>query len=246
MTSAVTEKGSNAVGRLRITELARAGGLSVQQIRNYVELGLLPPAERAANGYRIFTAAHAEALRTARTLMAGYGWQTALTVLRAVHAGDLPTALATVDRSHAALAEERTQVAAMLEAFDGELPPRLRVQRPLHIGDAAAAAGVRPSTLRLWERRGLLSPGRERGTSYRVYDQTQLIRARIITMLRRSRYSVAAVHEVMAAMIAGDPARTRTALTARQCELDQASLHRLRATAALHNYLESNPLGSTA
>jgi DNA-binding transcriptional MerR regulator len=238
MASAVTAKVSNGGARLRITELARTGGLSVQQIRNYVALGLLPPAERAANGYRVFTTVHAEALTTARTLIAGYGWQTALAVLRAVHEGDLPTALAAVDRSHAALDQERTRVAEMLEAFDGELPQRLRIHHPLRIGDAAAAAGVRPSTLRLWERRGLLSPSRERGTGYRVYDQTQLIRARVVTMLRRSRYSVAAAREVVAAMTAGDPARTRTALTARQRELDQASLRRMRATAALQRYLK--------
>jgi DNA-binding transcriptional MerR regulator len=223
---------------LRITDLARNTGLSVQQIRNYVALGLLPPVGRAPNGYRVFTTWHAEALTAARILIAGYGWQTALAVLRAVHNDDLPTALAVVDHSHATLDHERIQVAAMLEALDGELPERLRIHRPLRVGDAAAAVGVRPSTLRVWERRGLLSPGRERSTGYRSYDQTQLTRARVVTMLRRSRYSVAAVREVMAAMVAGDPARTRTALASRQRELDRASVQRVRATAALYRYLE--------
>lgn len=238
MSTRMAAKVSTGGERLRITDLSRANGLSVQQIRNYVELGLLPPVERRPNGYRVFTTGHAEALTTARTLIAGYGWQTAQTVLRAVHHNDVPAALAVVDHSHAALDHERIQVAAMLEALGGELPPRLRIHRPLHIGDAAAAVGVRPSALRVWERRGLLSPGRDRATGYRVYDQTQLTRARVITMLRRSRYSVAAVHEVMAAMVAGDPARTRTALTSRQRDLDRASVLRVRATAALYRYLE--------
>jgi DNA-binding transcriptional MerR regulator len=224
--------------RFRITELARDAGLSIQQIRNYVTLGLLPPAERAPNGYRIFTARHAEALTTARTVIAGHGWQTAVTMLRAVHDDDPTTALAEVDRGHAELDRERTQVAAMLEALDGELPQRLRVHHPLRVGDAAAAVGVRPSTLRLWEQHGLLTPDRERGTLYRRYDQGQVIRARIITMLRRSGYPLPAVREVVSAMQAGDPARTRTALTSRQRELNEASVRRARATAALYLYIE--------
>lgn len=230
-------KPSNGGQRFRLAGLARATGLSAQQIRNYVDLGLLPPVERAANGYRIFTSRHAEALIAARTLIAGYGWQTALAVLRAVHHDDPATALALVDHSHAQLDQERVEVQTMLDAFAGELPERLRIHHPLRIGDAAAAVGVRPSALRLWERSGLLSPGRERGTGYRSYDQTQLIRARVIVMLRRSRYSLTAVHDVLAAMIAGDPARTRTALASRQQELNRASIHRTRATAALYQYL---------
>lgn len=239
MTSDSPTKASSGDARLRLTDLARSAGMSVQQVRNYVELGLLPPVERGANGYRVFTARHATALAVARTLIGGYGWQTALTVLSAVHRGDRAAALAAVDQSHARLHSERAQVRTVLEALDGELPRHLRTQRPLRIGDAAAAAGVRPSALRLWERLGLLSPGRERGTGYRVYDQTQLTRARVIVMLRQSRYSLPAVAEVMAAMRAGDPARTRTALASRQRELDDTSVRRARATAALYGYLET-------
>jgi DNA-binding transcriptional MerR regulator len=235
-------KVSNGGEGLRLTELARTAGLSVQQIRNYVALGFLPPVERAPNGYRVFTTCHADALAVARTLIAGYGWQTALTVMRSVHSGDPIPALAVVDRSHAELDRERTQVKATLEAFDGELPERYRVRRPMNIGDAAAAVGARPSALRVWERQGLLSPGRDRATGYRSYDQAQLTRARVIAMLRRSRYSLRAIREVMDAMIAGDPARTRAALASREQELDRASLRRVRATAALYGYLERSGL----
>ncbi|GAA0923214.1 MerR family transcriptional regulator [Virgisporangium aurantiacum] len=235
--AARAEKASNAGPR--ITDLARAAGLSVQQIRNYVTLGVLPPADRAPNGYRIFTARHGDALATARVLIGGHGWQTAVAILSTVHHdGDPAGALAHVDRSHAELDRERVHVRSMLRALDGDLPERFRVDRPLHIADAAAAAGARPSALRLWERRGLLAPARDRATGYRTYDQTQLTRARLIVLLRRAGYPVAAVGEVIAAMVAGDPARTRTALTFRLRELGEASIRRTRATAALFMYLE--------
>ncbi|GAA0904458.1 MerR family transcriptional regulator [Virgisporangium ochraceum] len=238
-------KPSTGGTRIRITELARSAGLSVQQIRNYVTLGMLPPADRAPNGYRVFTTRHGDALATARTLIAGHGWPAAVEMLSAVHRGDPATALSLVDRSHGELDRERVHVRSVLDALDGDLPERFRIHRPLRIADAAAAIGARASALRVWERRGLLAPGRERVTGYRLYDQRQLTMARVVVLLRRSGYSLDAVGEVMAAMVAGDPARTRTALASRQRDLDRASVERARGTAALYRYLEtSGALGS--
>lgn len=234
-----TAKASIGGDRIRITELARSAGLSVQQIRNYVDLGVLPPAARSANGYRVFTARHGAALATARALIAGHGWPVAVAMLRAVHDDDPDTALALVDRSHGELDRERVHVRSMLEALDGDLPARLRINRPVRIADAAAAIGARPSALRLWERRGLLSPGRDRATGYRMYDQAQLMRAAVVALLRRHGYPLAAVREVMAAMVAGDPARTRDALASRQRDLNRASAARARGTAALYGYMQS-------
>ncbi|MEK8105925.1 MerR family DNA-binding transcriptional regulator [Micromonospora sp. M12] len=57
--------------RLRAVDLAATVGISVQQVRNYVELGVLPPTRRTASGYRIFTTEHARALGVARRLAEG-------------------------------------------------------------------------------------------------------------------------------------------------------------------------------
>src|SRR5262245_49875916 len=103
--------------RWRITELAELGDVTEQQVRNYLDAGLLPPAGRAANNYRILTGQHADALRTARALASGHGWPAARTILAAVHRGDLPAALAAVDEGHAVLARERATIAAATRAF---------------------------------------------------------------------------------------------------------------------------------
>lgn len=60
--------------RLRAVDLAAGAGISVQQVRNYVDLGVLPPVRRTDSGYRIFTAEHARALAVARRMAEGYGW----------------------------------------------------------------------------------------------------------------------------------------------------------------------------
>ena len=59
---------------LRTVDLARAVGVSVQQVRNYEAQGLLPEVARSGSGYRLYTERHLAALKTARALVGGYGW----------------------------------------------------------------------------------------------------------------------------------------------------------------------------
>jgi hypothetical protein len=61
--------------RWRLVEPARLARVSAQQVRNYLDMGVLPPVERTANGYRAFTTHHADALITTRALAAGHGWR---------------------------------------------------------------------------------------------------------------------------------------------------------------------------
>ncbi|MBL9104092.1 MAG: helix-turn-helix domain-containing protein [Myxococcales bacterium] len=42
--------------------LAEATGVGAETIRYYEQIGLLPPPERTANGYRVYTPAHAQRL----------------------------------------------------------------------------------------------------------------------------------------------------------------------------------------
>ncbi|CAM5506773.1 hypothetical protein STENM327S_09226 [Streptomyces tendae] len=109
---------SNGERRPRTVDLARAAGLSTQQVRNYEDAGVLPPAGRTDAGYRIFGERHRDALLTYRALRPGYGAVTATRVMRAVHDGDAAAALALVDAAHAALHEERMSLRAAGEALE--------------------------------------------------------------------------------------------------------------------------------
>ncbi len=47
---------------MRIGQLARLIGIDTQTIRFYEQQGLLPPPDRQANGYRVYTEKHGERL----------------------------------------------------------------------------------------------------------------------------------------------------------------------------------------
>ena len=188
---------SDPMPTLRPVDLARLAGLSTQQTRNYEAAGILPPAARTASGYRTFSDVHRRALLTYRTLLQGYGHDTAHRVMPAAHTQNVPEALALVDAAHAALHEQRRSLRAASEALEtiatqepsaarrpGQAPvssrPRwgnrraghddLRAQGDLRIGEVSGLLGVRTSALRVWEAAGLLAPARERGTEYRHFS----------------------------------------------------------------------------
>ncbi|EFD67551.1 MerR family transcriptional regulator [Streptomyces lividans TK24] len=237
---------SNRERRLRTVDLARAVGLSTQQVRNYEDAGVLPPAGRTDAGYRVFGERHRDALLTYRALQPGYGAVTATRVMRAVHAGDVAGALALVDAAHAALHEERVALRAAgeaLEALSGRdaAPPPRSGDGPhgLRIGEVAALVGVRTSALRVWEAAGLLVPGREHGTGYRVYGPADVRDARVVRTLRRSHHLFEQIRPVLEDLRrAGSGAALRAAVEAHGRALTVRTRSMLAGAAALHAYLE--------
>lgn len=229
--------------RLRAVDLAREAGISTQQVRNYVETGILPPVQRTDSGYRVFTTAHAEALKAGRALAVGHGWPTTGAIMRAVHGGDLETALAVLDESHAELHRERTELAEVIRALDTlithETEPPDRDRGGMRIGEVADAIGVQTPVLRLWETRGLLRPMREKVTGYRLYSASEARLAQIVALLRRGHHPFSTIESVLAELrTTGSPERVRAELAGRERELHLRSRSRLKGSAALHAYLQ--------
>ncbi|MFE7131076.1 TioE family transcriptional regulator [Streptomyces sp. NPDC057638] len=68
----------------------------------------------------------------------------------------------------------------------------------LFIGPLAARLGIRPATLRAWERAGLVRPRRDPGTGYRVYDEADVRDARMAHQLRRGGYPLERIAPLIA------------------------------------------------
>ncbi len=230
--------------RLRPVDLARAAGISTQQVRNHADEGILPPTPRTPSGYRIFTDSHRRALLTFRALSTGFGSATARQIMAAVHADDLPEALNLIDAAHHALHEQRTALhttGQALEAVAEQTPPAPATPNSdLRIGELAAHLGVRTSTLRVWEDAGLLNPSREHPTGYRIYAPADVREARMVHLLRQVRYPLPDIPPVMAQLRrSGDSQALHTALAQRGSELTQRSRAMLTAAAHLDDYARS-------
>ncbi|MEW9549127.1 TioE family transcriptional regulator [Nonomuraea sp. NPDC050783] len=184
--------------RLRPVDLARPHGLSTQAVRNYEEAGILPPAGRTPAGYRAYTPRHAQALRTFLALVPAHGHPTATAIMRSVNAGAVEDALRLIDESHAQLLDDRRTLEAVERALTDLSPPPDGSSAPgdgyggadggAFIGPLARRLGLRPATLRKWERAGLVRPRRDPRTGYRVYTAADVRDARLTHQLRRGGY----------------------------------------------------------
>lgn len=185
--------------RLRPVDLAREHGLSTQAVRNYEEAGILPEADRTEHGYRTYAALHAQALRAFLALAPGHGHQTAAAVMQAVNQGAPEDALRLIDESHARLLDDRRTLRAV-EAALGDLVPEPQEapeRGETFVGPLARRLGIRPATLRTWERAGLLRPRRDPRTGYRVYRAADVRDARLVHQLRRGGHLLAQIAPVL-------------------------------------------------
>jgi len=227
---------------LRTKDLAQAIHISVQQVRNYEASGFIPAVERSPSGYRRYTQQHLAALKTARHLIAGYGSQRAHQIMQAVHQGRLSDALALINERHAELDRTRLQLEQTLAALSvlaAQLPSEThpRFSQRLRIGTAARLVGVRVSALRFWEQQGLLQPIRENGSKYRLYDEQQLRRLRIVALLRQANYDFAVIRTALDELEAGQPQRAVAAVEERRSKLTSMSWRCLEAMAAFYAYI---------
>ncbi|WP_406096584.1 TioE family transcriptional regulator [Streptomyces sp. NBC_01013] len=196
--------------RLRPVDLARGHGLSTQAVRNYEAAGILPAAARTAHGYRTYTSLHAGALGAFLALVPGHGHPTATAVMQAVNRSAADEAFRLIDESHAQLLDDRRTLQAVekalrdldpAEAADlGPVSPTAPAPRPgrTFIGPLAERLGLRPATLRAWERAGLVRPHRDPQTGYRVYDDADVRDARLAHQLRRGGYRLEQIAPLIA------------------------------------------------
>ncbi len=231
-------RGSDAA--LRPVDLARAAGISTQQVRNYEAAGVLPPAPRTESGYRRYARSHLAALLTYRALAPGFGADTAAAIMRAVHADDEAGALRLVDAAHAGLHERRLatdSAGAAAAAAAGTADGIVDSRRALRIGELAARLGVRASALRVWEAAGLLTPARDAG-GHRGYEAEHVRQARVIAMLRQGRYGFEQIRPVLEGLRGtGSTDALLAALADRRATHDRQSRAMLHGGALLGEYL---------
>ncbi|MGE7388909.1 TioE family transcriptional regulator [Streptomyces sp. NPDC004126] len=227
-------------GHLRPIDLARAHGLSTQAVRNYEEAGILPAAARTAGGYRAYTPLHAGALRAFLALLPGHGHRTATAVMRAVNEGAVDDAFRLIDESHAQLLDDRRTLRAVEDALRDLAPSPPPEPGGTFIGPLAAKLGIRPATLRKWEKAGLVRPHRDPGTGYRVYDAAAVRDARMTHQLRRGGYLLEQITPLITQVrAAGGPEPLEAALHGWHARLSTRARALLSGAAELDAYLRA-------
>lgn len=222
---------------LRTADVARRAGCSVQLVRNLERDRVLESPARTPSGYRAWTESHAVAAATYVVLAAGVGAAEAKKFVRIARAGTEGDVLALLDMAHARLHIERRDVELARDAVAAISAEPLDDVRPddaMTISELAAALAVPTSTLRFWERQGLLTPARTVRGRARIYAPADVRDARIVHQLRLAGYRIPPLRALMPAL--RQHARTSditAALQARDAHINSRSRALLQAASGL-------------
>ncbi|NLF50975.1 MAG: MerR family transcriptional regulator [Leptolinea sp.] len=213
------EKSSYFNQFLKTSDLARAVGIHENTVRRYVNWGLLPPVDRAPNGYRRFTRRHLDCLRLDRLIMEG-GYpgrsihQSGQQIIQCAVKDDWGGAIEQAYRHLANVKAEQASANAAIDLLErwAQGGGTDTTDRFLRIGETARLLGVSQDVLRNWERNGLLEVPRMQKNTYRQYGSHEIGRLRVIRMLVNAGYSLMAILRMLLQLDRGDARNLRYAL----------------------------------
>lgn len=221
--------------------LGAFAGYSTQQVRDLERLGVIPRAERGANGYRRYRDEHLVALRAYRALAASVGPVPARRLMPALITAPVEEAAEAIDGLHVAIATDRDRVREALRGLEAVLADPTVVfeaRDAMTIGELAGALGVRTSALRHWEEEGLIGPDRTTAGRARRYGGRAIMEARIVAALRSGGYPLPAIASVLDGLGSDGPTdELRELLNRRLSDITRRSVALLDAAAHLHALL---------
>lgn len=241
------DRAGEATPPMNTAAAAAASGYSAQQVRDLEALGVIPAAARSRNGYRQFSAAHVRALRAYRDLAHAVGPVEARRAMREIRLQPPDQGTALICGFHARLNDEREQALAArfaLESIRAEATTDAEHVEgdSMTITELSQALGVRASTLRFWEKVGLVAPERvttPAGTARR-YTLAAIREARISAALRAGGYRIPDVQKAITAIHdLNEVSHSMAALDTRLDAIAQRALVLLRAGTLLAGIIES-------
>lgn len=183
---------------LRTLDLARAAQIHPNTVRLYEAWGYLPPVERGANGYRLYTLAHLEQVKLVRLVLRST-WlgdkigKTGVALIFRSAAGDFDSALQLARELQDLIQQEVDHAEDALKVVEQWVAyqPSADDVPTLKIGEVVRLLNVTQDMLRNWERNGLIEVPRV--GRLRVYGKTELDRLRVIRALRSARYGTMSI-----------------------------------------------------
>ncbi|MCR8842420.1 MerR family DNA-binding transcriptional regulator [Paenibacillus sp. SC116] len=181
---------------MRPKKLASKFIISPSTIRNYETKGLIPAAERSANGYRVYTNLHEAYLACIQAMAPAFGMEITTEVLNLLQQEKPYEALWVVRQQEVALYEEKARLKALIvdiRMYTKENQTRIN-EKCLTINEVSEVTQVPKSAIRYWEQAGYVTADRDPTNRYRVYSGSHLFKIRLLQLLQNSVYSEDTVH----------------------------------------------------
>ncbi|MGO4549129.1 MerR family transcriptional regulator [Paenibacillus sp. 2TAB23] len=222
-------------------EIAKKLNISTSALRHYEAWGLVPYVERAANGYRLYTKEHEAYFQCIRAMYTGFGMELIREVMPRIIRGEVLDALWLVNKAQVRLNAEKEIVQKTVDMLDlKELNdlPKYRNKNSFTIGEVAEEANVSASTIRHWEKEGLIKPERQHESGFRIYGPSDIRKVLIIRTVQRVVYSLDTVREVVAELDKHNVAQAKEIALKSLHYIDYALVEQVRGIACLQHVLD--------
>ena len=177
--------------RMRPKKMAARFMISASTIRNYEAKGLIPPAERSSNGYRIYTDQHAAYLSCIQAMAPAFGMKVTTEVVRCLRQGKPQDAMWIIRDTEIVLYEEKEKLERLIQdiRIQAERNSSPYDEEPFTINEASELTQAPKSAIRYWEQAGYVTADRNPDNCYRRYSRSHLLKIRLIQVLQSSVYS---------------------------------------------------------
>jgi len=164
---------------MRPIDIARQLKIGTTTLRKYEERGLTPLVLRSSAGYRIYTEKHFAYFICVREMLLAFDLTFIEKIMAEVKEGHIDAALWIANKAQADLWNEKQTYKKTVEILLHN-NFKTAVTKRMNIGEVSKETGIPVTTIRYWEKAGLLFPERNKENGYRVYTN-ELIR-QILTL----------------------------------------------------------------
>ncbi|AZS16742.1 MerR family DNA-binding transcriptional regulator [Paenibacillus lutimineralis] len=180
--------------KMRPVDIARMLNISTSSLRNYEAKGLVPTTERLATGYRVYTKEHIAYFECITAMAPGFGMEITSTVLKKIQVKELDSALWLINKAQAINYENKVIVGKALRLLETPVNEQTSTKKQMTIGEISRETEIAASTLRYWEKEGLINATREDNNNYRMFDRFQMIKILLMKTNQNAVYSYEVTH----------------------------------------------------
>jgi DNA-binding transcriptional MerR regulator len=170
---------------IRPIDIARQLKISTTTLRGYEESGLVPPVLRSQAGYRIYTEKHLAYFICIREMLPAFDLTFIAKVLKEVKEGHIDAALWIANKAQADLWNEKQTYKKTIEILLHN-NFNTAASKAMSIGEVSKETGITVTTIRYWEKAGLLFPERNKENGYRVYTNKHIQQILTLNAIRLS------------------------------------------------------------
>jgi DNA-binding transcriptional MerR regulator len=177
---------------IRPIDIARKLNISTSSLRHYEEWGMIPKVERSASGYRIYTNEHVAYFECIRAMADGFGIWIVGEVLKKVMAKDVDSAFWLTNQAQSSLHNEKIISEKTMQNIKEASAPLLSQndeREYLTINEISKETGIPITTIRHWEKVGLITTPRNKENKYRLFYKNHIRQILVIHALKTSMYS---------------------------------------------------------